>query len=173
MKNLLLLLLLAAGLWSCHNNDDPEDPAKNISLVTGIFLTDENGQSLGKAGNPNVVNDQVSVYPSLVYQQFHVIADQSVIRLWLATGAPDTTYSQVDFEDRLKDHQYAITEIQAIDKKEVHAHSDQFAVNVSDCPTGYYRVFFQMGNGSIQWDNIYIDNSQVGPAVLDKVLSDW
>lgn len=184
MKNMMPLLLLAVAMLSCHKDPSGTAP-EDISIVTGMFLVDQNGKELGSVGNPNISNDLLAVHPAipnhnflaihptLVDDEFVVFSDQLIKKLWVVPGIKDVTFSQLDFDAQLKTHQYTEAEIQQVYKQKFEVNDYLYYVSTNAFPKGYYRVICLMEDDLIKWDNIYIENGQDIPTLRDKVLSDW
>lgn len=158
MKKKLILILFCIGLYSCKEEDNLPN-SKDIEIVTGMHLINNFGGSIGSIGNPNVLNSNVHLafYPNPAIDILSVISITKIKNIWILKGKPDRNFKNIDFTVELSANLYtkseikntAIFEVQNIDG------NNKISINLDRFEKGYYRVFVELEDGTINWNNIY------------------
>lgn len=176
MKNLLLLLLTLFWIPGCVDDDDtPGFPELAVELVTGINLSDANGQALGKMGNPNVKPGGISVYPNpLTGNSLAVQAPEPVGTVWLMKATAQKTNPPANLGQLLEEHSYSVEEIKAFPVKEYTPTAQAFILDLDGLEAGYYRIFFQSApSEDILWDNFYFSPGKTFEEVWAELDAFW
>lgn len=163
MKKGIVLILLLATLISCDKDNDSTLDPMQVTLVTGINLSNSFAQPLGILGNPNVKSGTVVVYPKPTNDLLNVASIASIKNIWLLRGNVATGYENTNFSSVFSENDYDLTEIQNAAVRDFsNLSGTDIVLNVSDMGEGYYRIFVQLNDDSLVWDNIYIGNSVMG-----------
>lgn len=173
MRAIISLVCCLFLFAACDPDDNQGPPELEVNFVTGINLSDENGQALGKKGNPNVKPDGVAIFPNPVLSGvMQVAGQQSITNMWLVEGIAQKT-SAADMQSLLADHEYTPEDIKAFPVLEFTPGDTTFAIDVSMLAKGYYRVFLQRADGSIVWDNIYFSPGATFAEVWTNLSEFW
>jgi hypothetical protein len=170
---LSLLLIFSA----CGKDDDagPEYPELAIDLVTGLYLTDENGVPLDTLGNPNVWNEDVEIYPNPANGNFLVKAQQAIDTLWLiaATGQKTQLVPGVDYQALLEAQTYTSEEVRSLPLQTYTPEVANFVIDPGNLEAGYYRLFFKRSDGSIVWNNLYFHPDKTLEESRNELFDFW
>lgn len=161
-------------------HDDPifQDPELALNLVTGIQMRDANGQAIGNAGNPNVKNGEIGVFPNPMVDVANVfIIDGFLEEIWILPGTQNKDFSDLDFNSILENHKVPLDSITENKIMEFGLPDDQDVqaanLNLSNLETGYYRIFCKTASGEIFWDNLKIDKESDPGERISNLLDEW
>lgn len=176
MKFNYLLLILSISLFSCPSSDEGNGTnADDFDLLTGIELRDQNGEGIGKAGNPNNRKDDIIFYPNPagnVGAVFSISTD--IAQVWLIPALQNTDFQNTDFTNVLANTDYAIATLSAAAVLEVMPAGNNFSLNLEGLAAGYYRIFYLKTDEQLAWDNIYIaPQTNDLNAVYLGILDEW
>ena len=163
MKRVIAIFLVAICFCSCNSESNFSNPTE-IDLVTGMYLVDNVANSVGKVGNPNVLQSNVSVtlYPNPSLDILNVISGSSIKNIWIIKGIPTSNFNNTDFNSVLKPNLYSNFEIKnksIFDVENING-KNSIQIDLASFEKGYYRVFVELEDGLISWDNIYFRASQ-------------
>ena len=182
MKQLTLLLILATLFSTCGDDDDTVDPYNAelaLEIVTGIQLRDANAAPIGQLGNPNTRAEEVDIYPNPALGVANILyfggASLQVQQYWIFAADPTTEYANVDYQTVLANDTYSADEVSDLNVVQTNVvNQSSFAVNLEDLTAGYYRIFYLMSNGTLLWDNLYVDPNGDSPELLvNEIAGDW
>ncbi len=180
MKHFLFVFILLSITLSCGNDDEmAKDPNptvlfSDIDIVTGMQLRDENGSPIGAVGNPNINPQATAIYPNPGQGIVSVYSPNSLVEsIWILPGIQDTTFMDIDFANEINNINYTQSEIEALDILNIDINAAQVNLNLQELENGYYRVFYQLENGELKWDNIYINKELTGTDIVNELFEDW
>ncbi len=163
----LLLSFIAVTclcLWSaCKNDDDDSDsndpqPYELIDVVTGINLTDDNGQPLGRWQFPNDQRGEAIAFPNPFIDQVLVgTSSSNVEKYWIVPAGCDLEDASGDILDAADDLSFTVTEIEdaASINNTLSTPANQFIIDFSSINSGFYRLFLEVEDGNIYFINLY------------------
>jgi|APTNR8051073442_1049403.scaffolds.fasta_scaffold00866_8 hypothetical protein len=173
-KVILSLILLHTLAFQCDPGTGIYDTnARDLEIITGIQVRAANGTELQKFGNPNRKNGVIKAYPNPVNTNLQGTGSDIVRWVWFVPGELYYDFRGVDFDILYQNHTYLRSNIEANQVKLYTPNTAYFNVNVTTIPNGYYRAFFQLDNGEIYWDNIYIDHDKSFQESVDQLAADW
>lgn len=173
MNNFLLLTTLLILLFtSCKkevnnhnslpittNTNHNSVSSTNISIITGLAITEENGMQIGIVGNPNTkMPNTIHAFPSIPFGFFTIMNQDTINQIWIIPADPRTEFGGVDYLEILLNQEYSLGKLDSLSV--IYSDLQQFSntgVNVENLPNGFYRIFFQTPN-DLYWDNIYINH---------------
>lgn len=186
MKQLFLALLaLCFLLTACPDDDElptTVDDALAVNIVTGLNAVDSNGAPVGTFENPNTFAGEVAVFPNpattvaIVQYTGQATGNAAIIdRCWIFTASRDTTFASFNFTLGLNSETYTMQNLDTLSGvANITLGVGTATLNLSNFTAGYYRIFYQMGNGERFWDNLYIDPTATDPnALWNVVAGDW
>ena len=181
MKQLAFLLLLAILFSTCQSDDDtdPFNEELAIDIVTGLQTRDINGAPIGALGNPNTLSGEVDFYPNPALGsaniQYFGGNNLQVTQYWIIPGERNTDYADINYGSLLRNDTYSADEVSDLNSVQTNlVNLSAFAVLLDDLTPGYYRIFYLMSDGTLLWDNIYVDPSASSPDDLrNEVSMDW
>ena len=153
-----------------------EDDWLNVNIVTGVRMNDLNGSPIGQVGNPNIKNDDFTIFPNPAQNVISLIGQNNVAEIFISPASKLDSFRNVNFDEELADIEYSVEEIVTPTTFRLSFDSviQVVNLNISDFPTGYYRIFINENQGDeFQWENIYIDNENTYPALIDSLVADW
>ena len=166
MKKTLLVFttLLFLILISCKNDDNQIDPMdepvyQELGIVTGLDFFDDNGQPFGRWKSPNHNPGEISTYPIPNNGNAFVYSPNKIVRIWLIPTTCATDSTTTDIPTLAQDLTYTIAELENVQVKDISLtdFNNQVALNFNDVPAGFYKIFFELENGDLFWQNLYID----------------
>ena len=165
MKSTLFLISILSTLllFSCNDDDNnnPEPPTayQELGFVTGLDLFDVNGEAIGRYKDPNHKPGEVSVFPIPNNGVFSIFSLMQVDRLWLIPAECAIDTLNMDIFELSQSLTYEVAEIENAQIKDLNTASlgMQFQLDFSDVDAGYYRLFYQMTNEELFWQNMFID----------------
>lgn len=180
-KYFFTLLALTLLFTACPDDDEPTfnlEPALNASIVTGLQARDINGAPIGQFGNPNVLNSTIEVFPNPALGEIAVqqTANEglAIKQFWLISAQLDTTFADINYGQLLSSELYSVDELSADAIISDSPAANSFAIATSGLSGGYYRIFYQLANDQLFWDNIYIDPGAANLTVLlERIQNDW
>jgi hypothetical protein len=157
-----ILILISVVLINISCEDPPEDPIKDyssIDVITGLRLTDVNGQALGLWRTPNDNPVNTFVFPNPNNGVVSVFSPDPINTIWILN---------VDcLNEELASDQITLAQLvyfgpEDIDKIDIQQFpgngTNQLNLNLTDLSKGFYRVFIELDSEVIiPWHNIYID----------------
>ncbi|MBP7273162.1 MAG: hypothetical protein KA974_04940 [Saprospiraceae bacterium] len=178
-----LYCIMGLILTQCAKDNPPPIsqiiPEQEISLVSGLQLRDENGSPLGTLGNPNVLmNDTaIAIYPNPARGVMFVHATDTIQQIWMIKGTADTSFRASNFALLLNQDLYSVDKIDnaavipiyGINHPNVSINLDNVEIDL----TGYYRIFIQLKDGTIHWDNFYKHNSNSTQDAINQLADYW
>ncbi len=179
MKKTLFILaaLFSFVIYSCDDDDmaGPDAPTKktyaDLDVVTGLDLSDENGNSLGKWNFPNHKPGQIQVFPNPNSGVASVVSfsQQKVVRIWLIPATCLVDSLTADIPALSANLTYEVSELESAQIKDISVTDFSFQVQLdfSDVPKGLYRLFYQIEGGELFWENMYIDPTVSNFPTLD------
>lgn len=183
MKYFLLFFSLFFLLISCDNPivdppmQDPEminDPdclaidEKSLDLVTGIRFFDENGNSIGQVGNPNVTKESpFSIYPNPNNGVIGISKQNDIeYDLFIIPCKKDTMCSDIAFDDYK--FEYSIDSLYAINSTTIDLVTQNIQIQFqSDLTFGHYKLVFYNENEDLIIENIYYDPNKSVNEMID------
>ncbi len=173
-KVILSLVVLHTLAFQCDPGTGIYDPTpRDMEIITGLQVRATNGVELQKFGNPNSKTGTIKGYPNPANTFLYGTGSDIVRRMWFVPGELEYDYHGVEFDVLYQNFVYPEADVQAEQVKFYTPNSYFFAVNVSDVPSGYYRVFYILDNGEMYWDNIFIDHEKPFQESVDQVATDW
>lgn len=173
-KVILSLVVLHTLAFQCDPGTGIYDTnARDLEIITGLQVRAANGVELQKFGNPNYKNSTIHAYPNPVNTQLSGTGPDIVRKVWFVPGELEYDFQGVEFNVLYQNVLYPEADIEADHVKFFTPNSAFFVVNVSDVPSGYYRVFYLLDNGEMYWDNIYIDHERPFQESIDQLADDW
>lgn len=159
MKRFTFILLAATLILACGDDSNSEAKAnlyKNLDIVTGMALTDELGAPIGLWRSPNDKRDGLSIFPNPSKGVFG-LSFQNVEpkQFWIvpANCASDSDIIVGDIDFSFEKDQ--ITNL-ALRNGFVPSNGIIINMNLTDLKDGFYKIFFELSNGDIRWQNVYI-----------------
>ena len=162
MKKITIVFSFFIFLNACSNIEGVSDPIA-LEIVTGMNLIDTFGNNAGTLGNPNVLysNLNVSMYPNPAINILRVSSDAGIKNVLIVKGNPTSVFKNTDFNAILNRELYTNSEIKSKSSFDIEAiNNTNIAIDLARFEQGYYRVFIELEDGSIAWDNIYFKASQ-------------
>ena len=161
----ILLLFFSLFLFIQCNNEDPFIPPppelsfKDIDVVTGITFRDAQGQLVGQWRNPNDFTGPTVVFPNPVNDVASILSvDLNVKKIWVVNAQCLNTDEQNPLFLEVASLEYSVEElntnsIKALDIDPVF----NLDLNLSDLRPGFYRIFIQLENDDLHWNNVFVD----------------
>ncbi|MFK8057896.1 MAG: hypothetical protein AB8F78_17345 [Saprospiraceae bacterium] len=178
---LFIFLLLSTTVFLSCTDDDTETPSVEVTdleIVTGVVLTDANGQGNGSVGNPNWYNGLI-LYPNPP-QDVQTAALQSgeeITEVYVIPAAKNTDFTSAEVMDAMENFDgYTAAELQtnAVVTSSQEPSVTQFQYRLDGLNPGYYRVIVTDVLGIQHGSNIFIDSTLSYPSGLtDFLISDW
>lgn len=166
MKNcfLFLSILFLINLISCKSDDPHNDPMdepiyEELGTVTGLDFFDDNGAAIGRWKSPNHNPGEISTYPIPNNGNVFVYSLNKIVRIWLIPGTCAIDSTTEDIPSLSQDLTYTISELENVQVKDISLtdFNNQVALNFNDVSAGFYKIFFELENGDLFWQNLYID----------------
>jgi hypothetical protein len=162
---LCLCLLTALAFNSCEDDESPmpqpESDYTHIDIVTGIRLFDANGSAIGQWRSPNDNTGEISAFPNPNIGTLLVISPQDIVRIVLvpANCLLDSTTENIPILSESLEYSEEELEVVKIKDLPIMAGNNQLALDFTDVPPNFYRLFVQVAGGVFFWQNLYIDPS--------------
>lgn len=184
MLRFLICVLLPILLVSCDEDSPlPQPPPTTnqvsaIGIVTGLDLTDFNGQSLGSVGTANNFGDALA-YPNPATDLMSVQVldtNNKIVTYLLVPAIQDTMFSasEVDaFFANYEGYETSRVELAANQNNTLTTPASVITLDLSILPKGYYRLFCITQDGSQHATSIYVDPAAQYPAIVDEVIGGW
>ena len=181
MKFPLSIFIIAIVIFfsACKDKSNEPEPSmdwSNVEIVTGVKMTDQNGAAIGQVGNPNVKNEDFAIFPNPAVDVVFIQTRTALAELYILPASKNVDFSDENFEERFSGFQYSLDDIVKPTTQSLTFDSlvQNIQLNISDFSTGYYRLFFRENqSGDFQWENLYIDNENPYPAMIDSLVTDW
>jgi hypothetical protein len=159
-KNVVWLFVLALLISCGDNNREDFDPTR-LEIVTGMNVVSPDGITIEQWGNPNIpTNPNYNIFPKPAFESIRVITPSAIQQIWLVSGVPTQLLFDADFDLVFAQTPYQLEDVEAnaFQTFEISGATD---VNLSleGITQGYYRIFIQLENGTLIWDNIYVQGS--------------
>lgn len=167
-KILFLTFLLSISFFACDDDSDGNSANfEKIDILTGLTLTDENGQPLGLWNVPNENPAGLRLFPNpsgdvLTFSN----AQQSIARVCIvpvdcaADNSPDIATESLNIS-----YSQSAIENKALLDISLPTPGTNISLNLSDVPAGFYKAFAKMELGEINWINFYRIESNTTPAM--------
>lgn len=162
MKKITIIFSFFILLNACSNNEDVSDPIA-LEIVTGMNLVDTFGNNVGTFGNPNVLlsNLNVAMYPNPAIDILRISSISTIKNVWILKGNPTSGFTNTDFNAILNSDLYTNSEIKSKSNFEIEAiNNTNIAIDLARFEKGYYRVFIELEDSIIAWDNVYFRAAQ-------------
>lgn len=158
----LFLSFLFLNLSTCKDDDETEPSSasvyEDLGTVTGLDFFDEVGAAIGSWKSPNHYPGEITTYPIPNNGNIFVISPNKIIRIWLIPTecATDAT---MDISTLSQNLNYTIPELENLQVKDMMLtdFNNQIALNFDDVAAGFYKIFYELENGNLFWQNLYID----------------
>lgn len=160
----LFTAIFLISLFSCKDDDTHNDPTdettyKDLDIVTGLDFFDDNGAAIGRWKSPNHNPGEISTYPIPNNGNLFVFSLETIVHIWLIPATCQTDSITFDIPTLSKNLNYTITELENAQVKDIPLtdFNNQVALNFDDVSAGFYKIFFELENGDLFWQNLYID----------------
>ena len=161
---LFLSILFLINLVSCKSDDTHTDPMnepiyQELSIVTGLDFFDDNGAELGRWKSPNHNPGEATAYPNPNNGDAFVYSPNKIVRIWLIPATCVTDSTTANIPTLSQDLTYSISELENAQVKNISLtdFNNSVALNLNDVIAGFYKMFFELENGDLFWQNLYID----------------
>ena len=150
-------------MLSCKSKEDPKPQIQptymDLDVVTGIDLYDDNGSPIGRWKSPNDKQGEILTFPNPSISTVSVFSLQKIVRIWLIYTDCLTDSVTVDIPGLSQDLDYEIAEIEEAQIMDISIpdFNNQVAIDFSNYGKGFYKIFYQIDNGTLYWQNIFID----------------
>ncbi|NUO03394.1 MAG: hypothetical protein HUU01_22510 [Saprospiraceae bacterium] len=173
-KVILSLIVLHTLAFQCDPGTGIYDTnARDMEIITGFQVRAANGIELQKFGNPNSKTGGIATSPNPANASISGTGPDIVRKVWFVPGLLEYDFQGVEFDILYQNHLYPETEIEENRVRFYTPNSAYFFINVSEVPSGYYRVFYQLDNGELLWDNLYIDHERPFQESVDQLAGVW
>jgi hypothetical protein len=161
MKKNIVWLFIFALLVSCGDDNSEDFDPTRIEIVTGMNIVTPEGITTEQWGNPNIpTNPNFNIFPKPAFETIRVITPSAIQQIWLVRGVPTQLLSETDFDQVFATTPYQVEDVQANAFRTFEAAgSADVVLQLTGITQGYYRLFIQLQNGSLVWDNIYVQGS--------------
>ncbi len=181
MKFRISIFIIATVIFfsACKDESNEPEPStdwSDVEMVTGVQLTDFNGNLIGKVGNPNTKNEDFAIFPNPAVDVIFIQTRTALAELYILPASKNMEFSDENFEERFSGFQYSTDDIVEPTTQSLTFDSlvQNTQINISDFSTGYYRLFFrEKQGGDFQWENLYIDNENPSSTMIDSLVIDW
>ena len=143
-------------------NDDEISESNNnyvlVDSVTDLYLYDENGAAIGKWRDPNVKrSEDAFVYPIPATDALFVSSNSFITNIWVIKG--DCFQEDIDnIEDLSQNLIYEVSELEPNEfTANFSSQTPNFQIDFRDYEKGFYRIFYEIENDVIYWENLYVD----------------
>jgi len=152
----VLMLCISCG----DDNSEDFDPTR-LEIVTGMNLVTQEGITIEQWGNPNIpTNPNYNIFPKPAFETIRVITPSAIQQIWLVRGVPTQLLSETDFDQVFIQSPYQVADVEANAFRSFEAAgSTDINLSLDGITQGYYRMFILLANGSLLWDNIYVQGS--------------
>ena len=157
----LLFAVVIALVVSCGDDDSEDFDPTRLDIVTGMTLTNSQGQTIESWGNPNTnANGSISIFPKPAFESIRIVANSTIRNVWMVQGVPSRRFFDTNFQQVFSENPFQQSEVEAIAFRTFdNVNGNNVNLNLSDIRQGYYRVFVQLENNTIVSDNIYLQGS--------------
>ncbi|GJM17787.1 MAG: hypothetical protein DHS20C13_31140 [Thermodesulfobacteriota bacterium] len=158
-------LLLIITYTACEDDDvmEPTLPSYiDIDVVTGLDLYDFNGAPIGRWKFPNNKPGDNHIFPNPCTDAVFVLSQQNIQKLWLVPASCFSDSTTMNIPELSGNLSFSISDIEDNQIKSFEimgATGNNIALDLSDVAPGFYRLFIQLEDEEIYWENIYTDNS--------------
>lgn len=159
-KNIIWLLALTLFISCGDDNSEDFDPTR-LEIVTGMNVITPEGITTEQWGNPNIpTNPNYNIFPKPAFESIRVITPNAIEQIWLVRGVPTQLLSETDFDQVFEQSPYQLADVEANAFRTFEpAGATDVNLSLDGITQGYYRIFIQLQNGSLIWDNIYVQGS--------------
>jgi len=166
ITSILRYLLLSLGvlffLSSCLI--DTFSKTENLDTITGLELFDENGSPIGLWQQPNNRRGDNLIFPVPSSGIINLVAQRD------ATGNPINFQRVIirngsccmEQKNEARDDVFTLDRISSFPVEDIDMGIDDFSffqIDMTSFGEGFYKIFMQLENDSIFWQNVYIDPS--------------
>lgn len=155
MRKYLLYIIL---IVSCTKDEEIKKEPKAIEITTGLELVDLMGNVTGKIANPNIYTKRSAVvmYPIPTNSFLSVNSTSSIKNLWIVKAIVSKEFMNVDYSSILNTKLYSSSELKQKSIKSFDGlNKSSIEIDFSSYPEGHYRIFVELANGDIYWNNTY------------------
>ncbi|WP_435261777.1 hypothetical protein [Tenacibaculum sp. nBUS_03] len=157
MKRVLLFALIFISL-SCSKDEEIKKDPNIIEITTGLDLVDVMGNVTGRIGNPNTYTKKntVIMYPIPTNNFLSIKSTSNIKNVWIVKATVNKEFLNIDYPSILNTKSYSPDQIKEKSIKSFEAlNKSSLEVNLSSYPEGHYRIFVELNNGDIYWNNTY------------------
>ncbi len=181
IRTFFYLLVVLTAMVSCNDDDSSNDPSiaevTDLEIVTGILLTDQNGQGIGSVGNPNTYNGLI-LYPNPpAGVQTAVLQSGEISEIYIIPAEKNSDFSRTEVMSAFNDFEgYEVADIQAGSTQNfsVSPANRQVQYRTDELAPGYYRVIAASAAGEQFGSAIFVDSTLAYPTeIIDSLNADW
>ena len=155
----ILILFASILLLSCSDDSSTPFNETDLNLITGINLTDTGTNVAMQLGNPNVLNNLLTVYPNPPSGMISIKSFENIEDIWLVPAKAQKVFQTTNFNDILNSELYTESELDSNSElKFLDINFNNIQLNLENLSSGYYKLFVKI-KGNIYWENIYVPNS--------------
>lgn len=160
---------------SSGSNGQPSMISSEISIITGLILHDDIGIQIGVLGNPNTkLPINIQPYPNTPGSFIHIYNADTISKVWVLPAVVNKQFSQIDYNQLFQNFDYSIEEIEKTDIIRLEPQiNNPLLIDLSSLTSGYYRIFLQTNNGSLYWDNIFVNTDLTYQEKIDSLVIFW
>lgn len=171
---LFLSILFLINLMSCKSDDTHNDPIdesiyQELEIITGLDFFDENGAAIGRWKSPNHNPGEVTTYPNPNTGNAFAYSPNKIVRIWLIPSSCATDSTTTDIPSLSQDLTYTISQLENAQVKDISLidFNNSAALNFNDVSVGFYKIFYELENEDLFWQNLYIDPSATNFPTFD------
>ena len=171
---LFLSILFLINLMSCKSDDTHNDPIdesiyQELEIITGLDFFDENGAAIGRWKSPNHNPGEITTYPNPNTGNAFVYSPNKIVRIWLIPSCCATDSTTTDIPSLSQDLTYTISQLENAQVKDISLidFNNSTALNFNDVSAGFYKIFYELENEDLFWQNLYIDPSATNFPTFD------
>ena len=88
-----------------------------------------------------------------------IYSPNKIIRIWLIPTSCATDSTTTGILTLSQDLTYTVAELENLQVKDITLtdFNNSIALNFNDVSAGFYKIFFELENGDLNWQNLYID----------------
>ncbi len=147
---------------ACNDDESPIAPIdsyfENVNTVTGLYLYDINASGIGKWRQPNVKkSEEVNIYPIPASDVLNISSNLHITNVWIIEAACYNEDTE-NIEELSQALSYEKAELVPIEFTATFSSpTDNFQINLEAYEKGFYRLFYEINNDQIYWENLYVD----------------
>lgn len=159
LKNLVLIIIGILFISSCNDDQEPSIDFTEIDALTGIRLLDINGAPIGVWNEANDNPGSLTAFPNPSNGIITIAGAENLKTIHLTEttcGMDSITQNISELSLELSFSTLEIS-VKTIESFNIGNNSFSVLLNLQDQSIGFYKIFFELLDGSIFWQNIYID----------------